>query len=265
MFFVFLDVMKYMTEGETTTETTYTGGQETVTTAERAEEVLRMFLPAPKVDALVVPFIMRHRRIFAYEYDSDESDYAVSFYPVYCDITDNDGVVHHTLISPWHIDTHELVYKPNLDLTIGYAQGKDVDTIKRYLGSNLVELDSTPARGSMFKELLDIIQGISSNPVTVTLPEGTITTTTINKRYLDITDPLNQRRGIGERFYAEYIQWLLLSRKATYDLTPELAELLRIDLTKRYYIGDTLGYINKINFNADMDGIHDVKVEQYYL
>lgn len=252
-------------EGQVTTETTYTGGEETITTAERAVEALRLFLPSNKVDALIVPFIMRHRRIHAYEYDNDESDYAVSFYPIYYDITDNTGVTHHALLSPWHIDTHELVYKPNLELTIGYAQGKDVDTIKRYLGSCLVELDSTAARGSMFRGLLDIVQGISSTPVTVTLPNGTITTTTVNNRYLDITDPLNQRRGIGEQFYSEYIHWLLNSRKATYDVTPELAELLRIDLTKKYYIGDTLGYINKVNFNADMGGIHNVKVEQYYL
>ncbi|MBR1800622.1 MAG: hypothetical protein IJ767_03900 [Bacteroidaceae bacterium] len=86
-----------------------------------------------------------------------------------------------------------------------------------------------------------------------------------NSKYLAITDPLNARRGLADVFYSEYSEFVRRRRIATLDLKIELSELLRIDFTKRYRIGDIVGFINKVSFNADKDGIADVKIEMYYL
>lgn len=86
-----------------------------------------------------------------------------------------------------------------------------------------------------------------------------------NPKYLTITDPLNARRGLADVFYPEYSHFVRNRRIVELELDVELAELLRLDLTKRCLIDNILGFIAKITFIADKDGIHDVKLKLYYL
>ena len=73
------------------------------------------------------------------------------------------------------------------------------------------------------------------------------------------------KRGLGDKFYAKYAYWLTHHKTAILECTIELATLVNIDLTKRARIGDYTGFINKIDYSINNNGVGDVLIELYYL
>ena len=73
------------------------------------------------------------------------------------------------------------------------------------------------------------------------------------------------KRGLGDKFYAKYAYWLTHHKTAILECTIELATLVNIDLTKRVRIGDYTGFINKIDYSINDNGVGDVLIELYYL
>lgn len=87
----------------------------------------------------------------------------------------------------------------------------------------------------------------------------------MEKPGLDITDPLNARRGLADVFYPEYSHFVRNRRIAELELDVELAELLRIDLTKRYHILDLTGFLYNVCIDVNMKGIEKVTSKMYYI
>ena len=90
--------------------------------------------------------------------------------------------------------------------------------------------------------------------------------TTTNRRYLSITNKNLQGRGLMDQFYKEYSKFIREARIAKYTVPMELAQLLSIDKTVRIYIGDTLGFIRKMQYSvSNKTGLGMVTVELMYI
>lgn len=73
------------------------------------------------------------------------------------------------------------------------------------------------------------------------------------------------KRGLFDKFYAEYSYFVVNRKIVRLTLRMELADLASIDWTKRYKIGDYVGFVNKYNYTVDNTGMSDVTLEMYYL
>lgn len=83
--------------------------------------------------------------------------------------------------------------------------------------------------------------------------------------YFPCTGDIAQRRGLYDQFYVEYAYWAIHRKVAHITARVELADILNIDFTKKYRIGDIVGFINKMSYTVSADGLSDVKFEMYYL
>lgn len=73
------------------------------------------------------------------------------------------------------------------------------------------------------------------------------------------------KRGLFDRFYTEYAYFVVNRKIVKLTVSMEIADLVNIDWTKRYKIGDYTGFINKVNYTVDSTGIGDVEIEMYYI
>lgn len=87
-----------------------------------------------------------------------------------------------------------------------------------------------------------------------------------NKRYLDITNPDLQKRGLCDQFYREYSYWLRNARIVKRTVRMELAQLLTIDKTKRVTVGDVTGFVRKMQYSvSNKTGLGNVTMEIMYI
>lgn len=74
------------------------------------------------------------------------------------------------------------------------------------------------------------------------------------------------KRGLFDQFYTEYAHFVLNRKIVKMKVEMELATLLNIDMTKKYRIGDVVGWIKQYSYTLDMEkGLSNVEVEMYYL
>lgn len=83
--------------------------------------------------------------------------------------------------------------------------------------------------------------------------------------YHSITQPSAQRRGLFDKFYTEYAHFVTHRKIAKLTLRMEIADLVNIDWTKRYRIGDFIGFINHYSYTVSASGISEVQMELYYI
>lgn len=87
-----------------------------------------------------------------------------------------------------------------------------------------------------------------------------------NPRYLHIDNPNLRGRGLIDQFYKEYSLWKRKARIAPKKVRMELAQLLRIDRTKKVRVGDVTGYIRKMQYSvSNKTGLGDVTMEITYI
>ena len=93
-----------------------------------------------------------------------------------------------------------------------------------------------------------------------------------NKRYLEVLDEdgkLNtklSRRGLADQFYKEYSYWIRNARIDNVTVNMTLAQLLGIDKTKRVKVGDTTGFIRKMQYSVSKNtGLGMVAMEILYI
>lgn len=80
-----------------------------------------------------------------------------------------------------------------------------------------------------------------------------------------ITEAYAQRRGLFDKFYSEYAYFVVNRKIVRMKCRMEMADLLNIDWTKRYKIGEYVGFINKYSYSVSSTGISDVELEMYYI
>lgn len=83
--------------------------------------------------------------------------------------------------------------------------------------------------------------------------------------YFEISNESARRRGLFDKFYAEYAYFVTHRKIAKLTLRMEIADLINIDWTKRYRIGGYIGFINRCSYTVNADGISEVELELYYL
>lgn len=87
-----------------------------------------------------------------------------------------------------------------------------------------------------------------------------------NPRYLHIDNENLRGRGLIDQFYKEYSFWKRNARIAPKKVRMELAQLLRIDRTKKVRVGDVTGYIRKMQYSvSNKTGLGDVTMEIMYI
>lgn len=86
-----------------------------------------------------------------------------------------------------------------------------------------------------------------------------------NHDYFPITEAYAQKRGLFDKFHTEYAYWVVNRKIVRMTLRMELADLVDMDWTKRYKIGDYVGFVNKYSYTVNNTGMSDVTLEMYYL
>ena len=87
-----------------------------------------------------------------------------------------------------------------------------------------------------------------------------------NMRYLKITNPNLQQRGLADQFYKEYSYWVRNAKIAKLEVRIGLTELLNIDKTVRQCIGDITGFVRKMEYSISIQsGLGVVSMEVWYL
>ena len=83
--------------------------------------------------------------------------------------------------------------------------------------------------------------------------------------FYPIDYPAVQKRGLFDKFWSEYAYWIVNRKIIKMLLRIEIADLVNIDWTKRYKIGNYIGFINKFSYSVNKSGVSDVELEMYYL
>ena len=83
--------------------------------------------------------------------------------------------------------------------------------------------------------------------------------------YYPISETYAQKRGLFDKFYTEYAYFVVNRKIVKMVCRMEMADVLNIDWTKRYKIGDYTGFINKYSYTVDSTGMSDVTLEMYYI
>lgn len=83
--------------------------------------------------------------------------------------------------------------------------------------------------------------------------------------FYPITESYAQKRGLFDKFYAEYAYFVVNRKIVRMTCRMEMADLLNIDWTKRYRIGEYVGFVNKYSYSVNSSGISDVELEMYYI
>lgn len=72
-------------------------------------------------------------------------------------------------------------------------------------------------------------------------------------------------RGLVDVFMSEYLYFLQKRKLITIIAEISLAELFNIEWDKRYKIGNCTGFINKLSFDIDKNGLSEVEIELYMI
>lgn len=72
-------------------------------------------------------------------------------------------------------------------------------------------------------------------------------------------------RGLYDKFWKEYAYFTVNKRIVRITCEMEVADIVNIDWTKRYKIGDWIGFIANYSYNVNKNGISEVELEMYYI
>lgn len=209
------------------------------------------------------------------------------FLPV---VIDDEGVSHTLLMAGATKDGAIMMTDAMRQQYVNSLQGKSIaDMIAwdKYEGRSLfIEADSSRERAYTLLRLQELAY---ANGAPVTISDGTdvregrfslklraekpnpyydpkSTDPNKKKKYLDITNPNLQNRGLCDQFYKEFSYWIRNARIANLEVEMELAQLLAIDKTKRVTVGDITGFIRKMEYNISKEnGLGVVSMEIMYI
>lgn len=82
----------------------------------------------------------------------------------------------------------------------------------------------------------------------------------------DIVIPADRAgRGLYDKFWKEYAYFTVNKKILRITCRMEVADLVTIDWTKRYRIGDHVGFIASYSYSVSTDGMSDVELDLYYM
>lgn len=80
-----------------------------------------------------------------------------------------------------------------------------------------------------------------------------------------IQDKDRAERGIYDKFWKEYAYFTVNKKIIHITCSMEIVDIVNLDWTKRYKIGEWTGFIANYSFNVNKDGMSEVELEMYYL
>lgn len=72
-------------------------------------------------------------------------------------------------------------------------------------------------------------------------------------------------RGLYDTFWKEYAYFTVNKKILRMTCGMEIADIINLDWTKRYKIGEWTGFIANYSFNVNKDGMSEVELEMYYI
>ena len=72
-------------------------------------------------------------------------------------------------------------------------------------------------------------------------------------------------RGLFDKFWKEYAYFTVNKKIIRLRLRMEIADLVSLDWTKRYKIGDYIGFVANWNASVNSDGLSEVEMDMYYI
>lgn len=72
-------------------------------------------------------------------------------------------------------------------------------------------------------------------------------------------------RGLVSKFLSEYLYFMANKKSIVLPVRMNITQIVGIDLLKRYKIGDFVGFINKVSYTLDVNGVKDATIELYTL
>lgn len=151
----------------------------------------------------------------------------------------------------------------------------------------IIEVDSSPERGNTLVQLCALAYGGATEPMVIDDGVGSRygrfslklraeklnpyfdpkqAEGSLNPRYLPITSENLRQRGLIDAFYKEYSYWMRNARVCKRTVHMTLADLLKIDKTKKVKIGDITGFIRKIQYSVSKKtGLGMVTFEIMYI
>lgn len=228
-----------------------------VKTREQAAEAMTKLYKTSDADLLDRPSVS-NATLRAAGWDCPGDGYSTIFgvcYAVQC----ADGGTHNVLWSPIKPDgtvktkaaLEAYVFSFNGVGNIGQISGLDTWQL-------ILDVDTTEKRAEILQELQGVYyaeEGENTAPVDIS-----------QLRYLDISNPLLRGRGLADQLYKEYSYWMRNARITNKTIHIGIAQLLGIDKTVRQRIGDTTGFVRKIQLSVSNEtGLGPSKVELMYI
>ena len=72
-------------------------------------------------------------------------------------------------------------------------------------------------------------------------------------------------RGLVSKFLSEYLYFMANKKTVVLTVRMNITQIIGIDFLKRYKIGDFVGFINKVSYTLDVNGVTDATIELYTL
>lgn len=72
-------------------------------------------------------------------------------------------------------------------------------------------------------------------------------------------------RGLVAKFLSEYLYFMANKKTVVLTVRMNITQIIGIDFLKRYKIGDFVGFINKVSYTLDVNGVTDATIELYSL
>lgn len=72
-------------------------------------------------------------------------------------------------------------------------------------------------------------------------------------------------RGLVSKFLSEYLYFMANKKTVVLNVGISITQIIGIDFLKRYKIGDFVGFINKVSYTLDVNGIAEATIELYTL
>ena len=72
-------------------------------------------------------------------------------------------------------------------------------------------------------------------------------------------------RGLVSKFLSEYLYFMANKKTIVLTVRMNITQIINIDFLKRYKIGDFVGFINKVSYTLDVNGVEEATIELYTL
>jgi len=83
--------------------------------------------------------------------------------------------------------------------------------------------------------------------------------------YYDVTGPYCAQRGLFDKFHRRKAYWDVNAKVQEFEVSMELADLINLDFTQKYKIGNLVGFIRRVNYTLSASGLSPVTIQLLYL